>query len=124
MNYAGTNVSSYIGMVGDSLRNTLPKAAVHCQVREAKRSLLDHFYTQIGKREVYLYALCDDVPHHVFDQTEVAYAVITDVVAMCLRFVVLTLIEGCKLSKFLRLGGGSMLRRENNCRICWTRTRL
>ncbi|KAG0556007.1 hypothetical protein KC19_11G019300 [Ceratodon purpureus] len=47
----GTNVSSYINMVGDTLRKTLPKAAVHCQVREAKRSLLDHFYTQIGKRE-------------------------------------------------------------------------
>ncbi|KAG0600223.1 hypothetical protein M758_11G017200 [Ceratodon purpureus] len=47
----GSNVSAYINMVGDTLRTTLPKAAVHCQVREAKRSLLDHFYTQIGKRE-------------------------------------------------------------------------
>lgn len=47
----GSNVSAYIGMVCDLLRNSLPKAAVHCQVREAKRSLLDYFYTQIGKRE-------------------------------------------------------------------------
>lgn len=49
---AGSNVSSYVGMVCDLLRNSLPKAAVHCQVREAKRSLLDHFYTQVGKKEV------------------------------------------------------------------------
>lgn len=48
----GSNVASYVGMVCDQLRTSLPKAAVHCQVREAKRSLMDHFYTQIGKREV------------------------------------------------------------------------
>lgn len=47
----GSNVSAYVGMVCDTLRNSIPKAVVHCQVREAKRSLLDHFYTQIGKRE-------------------------------------------------------------------------
>ncbi|GAB2270821.1 Phragmoplastin drp1e [Dionaea muscipula] len=46
-----SNVSSYISMVSDTLRNTIPKAAVYCQVREAKHSLLNHFYTQIGKRE-------------------------------------------------------------------------
>lgn len=57
-------MSSYIGMVGDTLRNSLPKVAVHCQVREAKRSLLDHFYTQIGKREVNMFAF--DFSHHVF----------------------------------------------------------
>ena len=60
---AGSNVSAYIGMVGDSLRNTLPKAAVHCQVREAKRSLLDHFYTQIGKREVHMLCVCTYFSH-------------------------------------------------------------
>ena len=49
---AGSNVASYINMVCDQLRNSLPKAAVHCQVREAKRSLLDHFYAEVGKREV------------------------------------------------------------------------
>ena len=48
----GSNVSSYIGMVSETLRNTIPKSVVHCQVKEAKRSLLDHFYTQLGKKEV------------------------------------------------------------------------
>ncbi|KAK9757726.1 hypothetical protein RND81_01G182500 [Saponaria officinalis] len=46
-----SNVSSYISMVADTLKNTIPKAAVHCQVKEAKHSLLNHFYIQIGKRE-------------------------------------------------------------------------
>jgi hypothetical protein len=50
--FAGSNVSAYVNMVCDLLKNSLPKAAVHCQVVEAKRSLLDHFYTQVGKREV------------------------------------------------------------------------
>lgn len=48
----GSNVSSYVQMVSETLKNTIPKAVVHCQVREAKRSLLDHFYTQLGKKEV------------------------------------------------------------------------
>lgn len=48
----GSNVLSYVGMVSETLRNTIPKAVVHCQVREAKRSLLDHFYVQLGKKEV------------------------------------------------------------------------
>ncbi|XP_048319684.1 phragmoplastin DRP1E-like [Ziziphus jujuba] len=47
----GLNVFSYVGMVSETLRNTIPKAVVHCQVREAKRSLLDNFYTQLGKKE-------------------------------------------------------------------------
>lgn len=47
----GSNVSAYVGMVCDTLKNSIPKAVVHCQVQEAKRSLLNHFYTQIGKRE-------------------------------------------------------------------------
>ncbi|KAM6557432.1 hypothetical protein CsatB_004451 [Cannabis sativa] len=47
----GSNVSSYIGMVSETLRNSIPKAVVHCQVREAKRSLLDHFYAQLGRKE-------------------------------------------------------------------------
>ncbi|KAG5592645.1 hypothetical protein H5410_043159 [Solanum commersonii] len=47
----GSNISSYVGMVSDTLRNTIPKAVVYCQVREAKRCLLDHFYTQLGKKE-------------------------------------------------------------------------
>lgn len=48
----GSNVSSYVGMVAETLKNTIPKAVVYCQVREAKQSLLNHFYTQLGKREV------------------------------------------------------------------------
>ncbi|KAK9911221.1 hypothetical protein M0R45_035142 [Rubus argutus] len=47
----GSNVSSYVGMVSETLRISIPKAVVHCQVREAKTSLLNHFYIQIGKRE-------------------------------------------------------------------------
>ncbi|BAT84555.1 phragmoplastin DRP1E [Vigna umbellata] len=46
-----SNVSSYIGLVADTLRITIPKAVVHCQVKQAKQSLLNHFYTQIGKKE-------------------------------------------------------------------------
>lgn len=46
----GSNVLSYMGMVCESLKNYIPKAVVHCQVREAKRSLVDHFYTQVGKK--------------------------------------------------------------------------
>lgn len=38
-------------MVSETLKNSIPKAAVYCQVREAKRSLLNHFYTQVGKKE-------------------------------------------------------------------------
>ncbi|XVF41383.1 hypothetical protein PTKIN_Ptkin01aG0276100 [Pterospermum kingtungense] len=47
----GSNVSSYIGMVSDTIKNTIPKAVVYCQVKEAKQSLLSHFYTQLGKKE-------------------------------------------------------------------------
>ncbi|XP_062174026.1 phragmoplastin DRP1E [Alnus glutinosa] len=47
----GSNVSSYVGMVSETLKNTIPKAVVFCQVKEAKQSLLNHFYTQIGKKE-------------------------------------------------------------------------
>jgi len=49
---SGSNVSAYINMVCDTLKNTIPKAVVHCQVREAKRSLLNYFYVQVGKKEV------------------------------------------------------------------------
>ncbi|KAJ6933762.1 hypothetical protein NC651_008991 [Populus alba x Populus x berolinensis] len=38
-------------MVCASLRNSIPKSIVYCQVREAKRSLLDHFFTELGKLE-------------------------------------------------------------------------
>ncbi|WOK98549.1 dynamin-related protein 5A-like [Canna indica] len=47
----GSTVLAYVNMVAASLRNSIPKSIVHCQVREAKRSLLDHFFTDLGKRE-------------------------------------------------------------------------
>ncbi|KAM0052373.1 putative dynamin stalk domain, dynamin, GTPase region, GTPase effector domain, Dynamin superfamily [Helianthus debilis subsp. tardiflorus] len=47
----GSNVSSYINMVSDTLRNTIPKAVVYCQVKEARQNLLHYFYTQIGRKE-------------------------------------------------------------------------
>ncbi|CAA2956169.1 dynamin-related protein 1E-like [Olea europaea var. sylvestris] len=47
----GSNVSSYVNMVLETLKNSVPKAVVYCQVKEAKQSLLNHFYTYIGKKE-------------------------------------------------------------------------
>lgn len=47
----GSNVLSYVHMVVGSLRNSIPKSVVYCQVREAKRSLLDHFFTELGAKE-------------------------------------------------------------------------
>ncbi|KAF2312661.1 hypothetical protein GH714_039418 [Hevea brasiliensis] len=59
----GSNVSSYINMVSETLKNTIPKAVVYCQVREAKQSLLNHFYTQVGKKEAkQLSQLLDEDP--------------------------------------------------------------
>ncbi|XP_072967351.1 phragmoplastin DRP1E-like [Typha angustifolia] len=58
-----SNVSSYVKMVSEILRNTIPKAVVYCQVREAKRSLLNRFYTQLGSKEgKQLAALLDEDP--------------------------------------------------------------
>ncbi|KAM5572140.1 dynamin-related protein 5A [Rosa sericea] len=47
----GSNVLAYVNMVCASLRNSIPKSVVYCQVREAKRSLLDRFFTDLGKLE-------------------------------------------------------------------------
>ncbi|XP_038987576.1 dynamin-related protein 5A-like isoform X2 [Phoenix dactylifera] len=47
----GTTVLAYVNMVCASLRNSIPKSIVYCQVREAKRSLLDHFFTELGTKE-------------------------------------------------------------------------
>ncbi|XP_016651069.1 PREDICTED: dynamin-related protein 5A-like, partial [Prunus mume] len=47
----GTTVLAYVNMVCASLCNSIPKSIVYCQVREAKRSFLDHFYTDLGKLE-------------------------------------------------------------------------
>lgn len=59
----GTTVLSYVNMVCSSLRNSIPKSIVYCQVREAKRTLLDHFFTELGKKEPkQLSALLDEDP--------------------------------------------------------------
>ncbi|KAJ4954688.1 hypothetical protein NE237_011471 [Protea cynaroides] len=59
----GSNVMSYVNMVCGTLRNSIPKSIVYCQVREAKRSLLDHFFTDLGKREPkHLASLLDEDP--------------------------------------------------------------
>lgn len=56
-----TTVLSYVNMVCGTLRHTIPKSVVYCQVREAKRSLLDHFFTDLGKKEVnFLTCFLDD----------------------------------------------------------------
>ncbi|GMN42912.1 hypothetical protein TIFTF001_012112 [Ficus carica] len=47
----GSVVLSYVNMVCASLRNAIPKSIVYCQVREAKRSLLDYFFAELGKKE-------------------------------------------------------------------------
>ncbi|ESW30578.1 hypothetical protein PHAVU_002G164800 [Phaseolus vulgaris] len=47
----GSNVLSYVNMVCATLRHSIPKSIVYCQVREAKRGLLDHFFTELGKIE-------------------------------------------------------------------------
>ncbi|GFZ01012.1 DYNAMIN-like 1B [Actinidia rufa] len=59
----GTTVLSYVNMVCAGFRNSIPKSVVYCQVREAKRSLLDHFFTDLGKKEVkQLGSLLDEDP--------------------------------------------------------------
>ncbi|WCJ20713.1 dynamin-like protein [Euphorbia peplus] len=59
----GSNVSAYVVMVCDALRNSIPKAVVHCQVKEAKQSLLDHFFVGMGKKEAkQLARLLDEDP--------------------------------------------------------------
>lgn len=69
----GANVSAYIGMVCDTLKNTIPKAVVHCQVREAKRALLNNFYVQVGRREKeQLGAMLDEDPALMEKRTAIA----------------------------------------------------
>ncbi|VVB03366.1 unnamed protein product [Arabis nemorensis] len=46
-----TNVAAYINMVSDTLVKTIPKAVVHCQVKQAKLALLNYFYTQISQSQ-------------------------------------------------------------------------
>ncbi|KAL6970010.1 Phragmoplastin drp1c [Sarracenia purpurea var. burkii] len=47
----GSNVTAYVNMVCDTLKLSIPKAVVYCQVLQAKRSLLNQFYAQVGRRE-------------------------------------------------------------------------
>ncbi|KAD4982645.1 hypothetical protein R6Q59_002265 [Mikania micrantha] len=69
----GSNVSSYIGMVSNTLRITIPKAVVYCQVKEAKQNLLSYFYTQIGRREgKQLEELLDEDPSLMSKRQEIA----------------------------------------------------
>ncbi|XP_039048097.1 dynamin-related protein 1B-like isoform X2 [Hibiscus syriacus] len=48
----GSNVLQYVNMTCANLRNSIPKSIVYCQVREAKRSLLDYFFTELGRKEL------------------------------------------------------------------------
>ncbi|XP_047330439.1 phragmoplastin DRP1C-like [Impatiens glandulifera] len=47
----GTNVTAYVNMVGESLKNNIPKVIVTCQVLQARRNLLEQFYHWIGRTE-------------------------------------------------------------------------
>jgi len=69
----GTNVLSYVNMACASLRNSIPKSVVHGQVREAKRSLLDRFFTELGTKESrYLAKLLDEDPAIMQRRTNLA----------------------------------------------------
>ncbi|XP_034709828.1 dynamin-related protein 5A isoform X1 [Vitis riparia] len=69
----GTTVLSYVTMVVASLRNSIPKSVVYCQVREAKRSLLDHFFADLGKKETkQLGSLLDEDPAVMQRRTNLA----------------------------------------------------
>ncbi|GJM89698.1 hypothetical protein PR202_ga05910 [Eleusine coracana subsp. coracana] len=69
----GQTVLSYINMVCSTLRNSIPKSIVYCQVREAKRSLLDHFFTELGAREMkQLSKLLDEDPAVMERRTNLA----------------------------------------------------
>jgi hypothetical protein len=60
-------------MVCATLRNSIPKSIVYCQVREAKRSLLDHFFTELGAREMkQLSKLLDEDPAVMERRTNLA----------------------------------------------------
>ncbi|KAK1552804.1 hypothetical protein Q3G72_023763 [Acer saccharum] len=69
----GSNVSAYIGMVCDTLKNSIPKAVVYCQVLTAKRSLLNHFYAHVGRQEKErLGAMLDEDPQLMERRTMIA----------------------------------------------------
>uniref|UniRef100_A0ACD5T7K7 Uncharacterized protein n=1 Tax=Avena sativa TaxID=4498 RepID=A0ACD5T7K7_AVESA len=69
----GSTVLAYVNMVCSTLRNSIPKSIVYCQVREAKRSLLDHFFTELGAREIrQLSKLLDEDPAVMERRTNLA----------------------------------------------------
>ncbi|XP_020538281.1 dynamin-related protein 1B isoform X1 [Jatropha curcas] len=69
----GSNVLSYVNMVCASLRNSIPKSVVYCQVREAKRCLLDHFFAELGRKEKnQLSSLLDEDPAVMQRRTNIA----------------------------------------------------
>ncbi|GAB2271813.1 hypothetical protein Dimus_006646 [Dionaea muscipula] len=69
----GTTVLSYVNMVCASLRNSIPKSVVYCQVREAKRALLDHFLAELGTKEAkQLGSLLDEDPAIMQRRTNLA----------------------------------------------------
>jgi dynamin GTPase len=46
-----SNVAAYYEHVADTLKVTVPKAIVHCQVNKAKAAMLDAFYVEVGGNE-------------------------------------------------------------------------
>ncbi|CAI0469642.1 unnamed protein product [Linum tenue] len=69
----GSNILQYVNLVCASLRNSIPKSVVYCQVREAKRSLLDHFFAELGKRETrQMSSLLDEDPAVMQRRTSIA----------------------------------------------------
>ncbi|KAK8636222.1 hypothetical protein V6N13_004926 [Hibiscus sabdariffa] len=69
----GSNVLQYVNMTCANLRNSIPKSIVYCQVREAKRSLLDYFFTELGKKEAkQLGKLLDEDPAVLQRRTNLA----------------------------------------------------
>ncbi|XP_038875908.1 dynamin-related protein 5A isoform X2 [Benincasa hispida] len=69
----GSTVLSYVNMVCGTLRNSIPKSIVYCQVREAKRSLLDHFFAELGTKESkQLGKLLDEDPAIMQRRTSIA----------------------------------------------------
>ncbi|CAB4300641.1 unnamed protein product [Prunus armeniaca] len=69
----GHNVLNYVNMVCSSLRIAIPKSIVYCQVREAKRCLLDHFFAELGAKEArQLAKLLDEDPAVMQRRTSLA----------------------------------------------------
>ncbi|GLU00817.1 hypothetical protein SLE2022_181570 [Rubroshorea leprosula] len=70
---SGSTVLSYVNMILASLRHYIPKSIVYCQVREVKRSLLNFFFTELGKKESkQLAKLLDEDPAVIQRHTSLA----------------------------------------------------